>query len=233
MKRCLAWVVIGLMGCTGGGGEPASAPSPEQRFAALEAALLGASAVELDFEVIAEGALEVSITGHLATSVEGHQNLQAVGTFGGAPVEVMLTADPGGIRWGGVDDPTEGAALPEVREALLVGLTRMGILHNVARLTAGAPPDHAEAGVEGWVVVGAFRPGDRVPAGANPVPLDAPGQADADGLAFDITVAGVPSGAATLWIDGEGLPLERRQTVAFPDGEMRVTERYTAVRIAG
>jgi len=40
---------------------------------------------------------------------------------------------------------------PEVREALVIGLTRMGILHNLARLVAGVPPDRASGGVRDWV----------------------------------------------------------------------------------
>jgi hypothetical protein len=38
-------------------------------------------------------------------------------------------------------------------EALVLGFTRMGILHNLARLTRGAAPDHADGGVREWVEV--------------------------------------------------------------------------------
>ena len=40
-------------------------------------------------------------------------------------------------------------------------------------------------------------------------------------------------GEATLILDADGLPVERRQTVDFPEGQMRVVERYTNVRIDG
>src|SRR5690606_29242932 len=49
----------------------------------------------------------------------------------------------------GFDEPTA----PALREALAVGFMRMGLLHNVARLFAGAAPDHAEGGVTDWVEV--------------------------------------------------------------------------------
>lgn len=231
MRRALTGVLVAqvaLAGC--GGGEPSSgdagpearavegiAPSPRERFAEVERMLLDASVVEMDFEVTAEGAIEVALTGRLVLDADGGAALRAEGVFAGAPTEVTLTADREGTRFGAVEAPTEGAALPAVREALLVGLTRMGVLHNVARLTAGTPPDHADGGVEEWVVVDGF--------------TEAEAEAGAAAVAFDLTVAGEPSGSATLELDAEDRPVERRQTVAFPGGEMRVTERYSAVRV--
>jgi len=51
-------------------------------------------------------------------------------------------------------------------------------------------------------------------------------------LSFAITVAGEPAGHAVLEIGPGGLPLERRQTVLFPSGEMRVVERYFSMSIS-
>ncbi|MEK9500324.1 hypothetical protein [Gaopeijia maritima] len=229
MRRATVWVwvSVALAGCGGGESSADSGPegpaveavsfAPRERFVEVERMLLDAAAVEMDFEVAAEGAIEVALTGRLVVDADGRASLRAEGVFAGAPTDVMLSADAEEMRYGATAAPTEGPALPALREALLVGLTRMGVLHNIARLTAGLSPDHADGGVSEWVVVDAF-------AEADP-------DSGAVAVAFDLTVAGEPSGSATLALDGEGHPLVRRQTVAFPDGEMRVTERYSAVRV--
>lgn len=98
---------------------------------------------------------------------------------------------------------------------MLIGLTRMGILHNLARLIAEAAPDHADSGVREWATVDDFAADPEDPAA----------------LSFAITVAGTPAATARLQLDAAGLPLLRQQTVRFPGGEMRVTERYSAVAI--
>lgn len=204
----------------GGGTEaPAAAPAPAETFTDLEARLLGADEVHVAFDVTAEGAVEVALEGRLDLNADGSTELTATGTFAGRPVDVALRADGDGMRWGAAAAPAEGPPPPALREAILVGFTRMGILHNLARLTGNAPPDHAEGGVADWVVVDAFRP----------AAMDGSEHA----VAFDITVAGEPSGSATLGVDAEGRPVERRQAVQFPQGEMRVAERYTAVEGVG
>ncbi len=211
----------GLLACAGGedaagGAEaPVEAPTPAETFTGLEARLLEAEELHLAFQVTAEGAVEVSLEGRLDLNADGSTQLTALGTFAGQPVDVALHADGDAARWGAVAAPAEGPEPPALREALLVGFTRMGILHNLARLTGNAAPDHAEGGAAEWVVVDAFRP--------------AAMDGSDDAVAFDITVAGEPSGSATLGVDAEGRPVERRQAVQFPQGEMRVVERYTGV----
>ena len=99
----------------------------------------------------------------------------------------------------------------------VIGLTRQGLLHNLAMLTAGRPPDHADGGVAEWVEVVEPQLG----------PPEVFGEGQARPLEFAITVSDQPVGHATLWLDDRGLPIERRQVVNFPEGQMRVTERYT------
>jgi hypothetical protein len=91
----------------------------------------------------------------------------------------------------------------------------MGILHNLARLTAGAPPDHAEGGLRAWAVVDSF--------------MEAPANRSANLLY--IGVDGQRAATALLLSDRHANPMERRQTVHFPGGQMQVTERYSSVEI--
>lgn len=185
-----------------------------QEFSAVEGRLLSARQVTLDFEVTAEGAAEIQVAGRLEWA-DGALRVEAEGAFGGRPVELVLeTLDPAArYRYGVRGSAVEADTPPELWPAVVVGLTRMGILHNLARLTGGAAPDHADGGVEEFVQV-------------DDVARDEEGH-----LAFDILVGGQESGSATLRLDESGLPAVRRQNVAFPTGEMRVVERYTRVTV--
>jgi hypothetical protein len=90
----------------------------------------------------------------------------------------------------------------------------MGLLHNLARLTGSAPPDHMEGGVQDWVQVSEFA-------------WDTEVGGERDAVTFLLTVAGEPSGDVVLEVDREsGAPVVRRQVVRFPEGEMLVTETY-------
>lgn len=188
---------------------------PEAAFREVEDRLLAARTVRLDFEITAEGAVVVALEGRLEMDAGDDVLLTAAGTFAGQPVDVRLETDGETYAFG---NPPEGAGAPvppELSRAILVGMTRMGLLHNLARLTADAPPDHAEGGVASWVVVDEFATESEEPPT----------------VGFAITVAGQPSGSATLALDADGRPLVRRQTVGFPQGEMRVVERYSNVVI--
>lgn len=94
----------------------------------------------------------------------------------------------------------------------------MGLLHNLAMLSAGLPADHADGGVAEWVEYVEPKLG----------PAEHHGDGEARPLALQITVSDQPVAHATLWLDDEGLPVEREQVVNFPEGQLRVTERYTS-----
>jgi hypothetical protein len=120
--------------------------------------------------------------------------------------------------------------------ALLLGLVRMGVLHNVARAWSAKPPDRADAepgaapsaAMDAWVTTA----GHRRP----PTEPDRAG-APFESIAFDVVVDGTPVGDAALHIDADGNPTAREQTVRFPGAdpdhvvEMTVVERYEAVEI--
>jgi hypothetical protein len=218
--RMRGWVVLGGLVWTGCGGE-AAPPAAEPSLEALEALLADPSqSVHVPFEVEATGAVEVALTGDLFLGPEGAARLEARGTFAGREVDVMAVSDGERLVWSGAPGPVPS---PDgLRDALVVGLTRMGILHNIARLTAGAPPDRMEGGVREWVVVSPDS------AGAAPAP-----GLTGEGLTRAITVDGVPSGAFRLTFDETGrLPRIRLQGVDFPQGRMDVTERYPTVALA-
>ncbi|MEM6335665.1 MAG: hypothetical protein AAF752_03810, partial [Bacteroidota bacterium] len=154
-----------------------------------------------------KGAVTVDIRGQLNVRPDS-TSLTGVGTFAGRPVDVFLHAGSETMTWGNADTTMTAPRAPHLNESLIVGLTRMGILHNLARLTGAAPPDRADGGVSDWVTLAGFR-------------------TDSTGIGFDITVSNVPSGTATLTTDPSGHLTERHQRVDFPTGTMHVHERYT------
>jgi hypothetical protein len=186
---------------------------PEARMAWLEERLTTADTVLVDFHITSSGAFTADIAGRFSMGPSGHTAIVADGTFGGRPVDLALLADGQEMTFANGENSTTAAHPDALREAILIGLTRMGILHNLARFTTVAPPDHGAGGVRDWVVTGPYR-------------------ADSTGLGFDITVAGQPAGGASLEMDDEGRPVVRYQRVAFPSGEMLVTERYSNVYIS-
>lgn len=200
----MRWLSIALVlfGCGSGSPpieEAGSEPSLADELAAFERALLEAESLTLPFEVTAEGALEVGLQGELR--IEGAMvRLTATGTFGGEAVDLQLHADESFLFIGESEQPRP----PHLKEALVLGLTRMGILHNLAVLTTGQPPDHSDVGVEPWLRV-------RVE--------------DAPAYSFTILVDGESVAEARLTVAG-GRPVSRQQTVAFPEGEMQVRETY-------
>lgn len=216
---CLApLLAVALHGCGPASNDSeARSSSPEHEIAALEERLLAPEQVRLAFQVTSSGAVESDLSGTLELAGGGRVMLVATGSFAGQAVDLALEAEDGEYTFGNGPDRSVQPVPAHLREALVVGLTRMGLLHNLARLSGGQGADRADGGVREWVTFG----------DVTAVP-ESPGA-----VTFTITVAGQSVGTASLEIDGEGRPVIRRQTVQFPEGEMRVVERYSEVEIGG
>jgi hypothetical protein len=179
----------------------------------MEQALLATPNLALAAELKAEGALFASIDAKLRVS-QAASELTIQGTFADQPVDTRLSATEDTLQVGQGRPVTRPAAL---QEALVLGLTRMGLMHNVARLTGSGLPDHAHGGLRTWLetkehALGASGEHEGRPARA---------------ISFAIFVEGKRSAEATLWLDPETLrPLERKTVVHFEQGDMHVLERY-------
>lgn len=202
--------------------QPIETPKPEppldpsEAFADLETRLLGAQSVQIRFDITAEGSNTATLRGMLVLSADGKARVEARGSFAGEAGELVFTSDGRtmkGERGGKRFELPTGKAL---QESVLLGLTRMGLLHNLAVLWGGRPPDLADGGIREWVVA----------ADVTDASTDV-----AKGLGFDLTVQGTPMGEATLVLDAAGWPTERTQTVHFPNGDMKVVERYEAFEV--
>ena len=210
-----AWAIAGaalLSGVTLAEGEDRAG-----ELAALENRLLEAEVVRVDFTITSEGILGTALEGRL--DIRGNTlSLEADGDFGGSPVDLILAVS--GTEIAGGNLALADASLREfsvknpgaAKEAVILGMTRMGILHNLALLTGSRPPDRSAGGIRDWVTT------DKV-------------RRQGDGLAFDILVDGHEAAEAMLAMDSRRLPTRRDQTNRFPAGEMRVVETYRVFEV--
>jgi hypothetical protein len=218
--RPLALALALCAACSG----PARVPDdPQQAFAALEQRLLEAPAVLSVSHLTAEGAFSADLRSEHVVTRSGTGRIRAVGSFAGQRVDLTLAFDGERMLLSGSAGPREFPQPSDVQGGLLLGLTRMGWLHNVAMLVAGQPPDATDGSVR------EFTRAVRV-LGGEPLELDGRVRR---ALTFGVEVRGEPAATAALWLDLEtGLPLERWQKVSFPEGEMRVVETYEVFSLA-
>jgi hypothetical protein len=201
-------------------GATAETHDPEALFASLEERLVSAEEVRVNFQVTAEGVIEANLLGMIQISAGGVTDVRAKGVFAGEQADLYLRSEGGQYEFGNLPDLTSGPTPEYLDEGLLVGFTRMGILHNLAMLAGNALPDGVDGGVRDWAVVESFAFDDaEVSEAASRV------------VSFSMVVGGAPAGSVTLEIGAGGHPMLRRQTVQFPTGEMRVVETYSAVSI--
>jgi hypothetical protein len=161
----------------------------ESSFAAMERRLLS-GLLQLQVTSHAEGAVRADATTEV--SIGPAVRLHARGTFDGKPFAHDF------------DEPST----PALRDAVVLGMTRNGLLHNLSNLAQGNGIDHADGGARDWITAEKFR---RVKGG----------------VSYVILLGGKDFGFATLLIDAKTkLPRKRTQVVHFPDGDMRVTETY-------
>ncbi len=200
-----------LIGCT-------STPveDPEFAYTNMEQRLLAASRVSFDFRVTAEGVIDGVFSGNASVSSDGALTISAEGRFIERDLVMELVTDADSVRMVTTEMSDVVPRQDDTFNAVVIGLTRMGFLHNLAALTTVSPPEHGEGGIQEWVTVDNFEAGEI---------------GDYSGVSFDVFVQGErTSGAVLAMVDG--LPVLRRQVVAFPGGEMVVTEEYSNFVVA-
>lgn len=197
--------------------------SPADQIAAVESQLLAGKTLEIVFAIESHGAIESKLRGIVRLG-GGRALLEVDGTFAGVVGKARIECDGKTMRGTGPAGRSELPCPPGLQPALMLGMTRMGLLHNVAMAWAGRPPDKSElagdeavAAIDAWVITQAHR---NAPDGG-------------EGIAFDIAVEGAPVGDASLVLDGRGLPASRAQTVRFDGGEMKVIEQYESIVLDG
>lgn len=216
-----ALAVVVVTACAAGPRPMPEGLTPADRLAFSEAALQGARGASATFDVDASGSMSVKLSGTLALVDKNALALTAEGGFAGDHVRVELDSRSGDVnrsltKGSSVSanrDPPAGA----LTEALVLGLTRMGVLHNLARLVGDEGVDRAQGGAGDWVKAVDVKEG-----GPDNVGGEACHRVD-----FSIEVDGLKKGDASVCLsDSTALPLHRRQTVHFDSGDMTVTETF-------
>lgn len=232
--RLVSIVLVGLAGCAPSSAKaPSRSPlrpetaatssepaptDPTQRLTATEQALIDA-AFRARVTVHSAGAVDSTFVGALV--MEGDRiALTASGSFAGTPVELSFEADGERMRGKGGAREFDLPQPPELREVLGVSIVRMGILHTLAMLSAGQPPDVPEGDVRDWLVV-TPQPGAPTVAVMEPFHATLP----TDPVTFRTAVAGDDSVTATVWMEGDVL-LERQQETRFGEETMTVLEAF-------
>lgn len=193
-------------------------------FAQLEARLLGADGVTIQFDIRSTGALNSALSGDAEIGHSGRAEIRAEGSFAGTTADIRLHASEETLTGGNGEKSFETTPPGALAEGLLVGFTRMGLLHNLAMLSAGYPPDATDGQATEWVETSDITLGEPQALGGK----------TARAFRFTVVVGGQPSALAELWVDvATGLPVRRVQIVSFPEGEMRVLEQYSAVKLFG
>jgi len=201
-------------------------PSQEEilgaSFARMEQRLLDAHEFELHYVITAEGAFTANLEGAIELRGDNIAEIWGTGSFGEQFVDFSFTSNGEDIFASTADGSFDANTPEELNKALVIGMTRMGLLHNIVRIISGELPDHASGGVEEWVIVRDF-------SGGPLQQLDG-GTRSASPVHFNLVVSGVPSGRATLWEEPSlSIPIGRDQVVQFETGEMRVKERYSQI----
>lgn len=190
--------------------EASEVSDAEAQFGKLEQRLLQAKKISMRISITSSGAVSSSLKGELRLSEPNQAHLDFKGEFAGNPVEIHLNSRGERMFGGSADKSFREDTPPALNEGPVLGLTRMGILHNLAMLSAGAPPDGTDGQIRDWVQARNFSTDKATRA-----------------IRFEIVVSGTPSGEVELWVDEEtGMPKRRMQTVHFPEGDMHVEEVY-------
>ena len=196
---------------------------PPALMAQLEARLLAARHVAIEATITAQGVVPAQLAGRSELRDRNRATLAYAGQLAGKPAELAYSVEGSVLRLRNGAQARDEPVGPESNRALLIGLTRMGMLHNLARLAGTVAPDHAQGGVEHWITLDSFRPTTYAQGG------------ELEGLmsfGFDLVVAGTPAASVRLWLDpATGLPRRRQQTARFPQGEMTVVEDYTRFEV--
>jgi len=186
---------------------------PHAAFDDLEHRLLSARSVRVKARLHAEGLVTASISATLLLAGR-RLRLDLDGDLEGQPVRGRLTSDGARLAGTGGKKPLATDTPPALAEGMLLGLTRMGLLHNATQVLDGDPPAATDGTARSWLSIGGFTAGP------------------SDAIAFGLAVKGGVASDVTMALDpATRLPRERHMTVHFKGGDMRVTETYEAFAI--
>lgn len=216
MRWAGGWCVALLLAAPlaqGAGGDPL------QLMRELEVRVLAARHVIIEADVRASGALSAHLTGRTEFLERNRAHAQYAGDLQGRAASLEYSSDgrSGEIRNG--DAKWAEGLGSESNHAGLVGVLRLGLWHNLSRMSVLQGPEHAGGGIEAWSMPDGFRPTTYALGGEFPGAMS---------FGYDLMLDGRNAGNVRLWLDPvSGLPRRRQMTLKLPQGEATVVEDYT------
>jgi hypothetical protein len=176
------------------------------------AACSGDCSAQKEFEKMEEALLSRPVQGKTISHAEGSVN---------ADVETTLTVGPdtkivykGNVMGKDVDSTWEHPTTPDLRDAVLLGMTRMGLLHNIVLLSRDRPPANIEGHIRESLTAHDF---SKAPGG---------------GIAYKLRVGNREMGDAVVKINSKShYPMSRQFTAHLDNGDMHVSETYQLTRL--
>jgi hypothetical protein len=203
--------------------------TPQKVLAAMEANLIKMKNRKVKFRTEATGLLRGTFEGEIVFKKDNVLEYRTAGIFGTKDNKLFLSSDGAKLRGGSESKPFEMDCPSGLRSGILIGMSRMGLMHNIARLVGNQPPERTDGTVYQWLeVVDPSFAKDHAPG--TPQAAAELKQHDKKLMVvfYKLTVDGHKnSGDVELWIDTKtNLPTYRSITVHFPQGNMFVTEKY-------
>jgi hypothetical protein len=172
----------------------------------------GDCAAQKQFEQMEEALVSRPVQGKTISHAEGSVNADVESTLTiGADTKI---AYKGNVMGKDVDSTWEHPTTPELRDAILIGMTRMGLLHNVVLFTRDRPPANVEGHVRESLIAHDFA---KAPGG---------------GIAYKLRVGNREMGEGVVKINSKShYPMSRKLTAHLDNGDMRVSETYQLTRL--
>jgi len=226
MRLCFA--ALALVACSPSTPAPpatASAPAASPVGAApaasaldrLEQRLLAAKTFRVHVRTASSGRIESHFEGTIVAGPDRRAQIAVQGALGNRDLSALFVSDGNHMHGGTPGSLFDLDTGPALREGLVLELVWRGILHDFALLSGGHPPDSLDGkGRQHLEVVGLARAPDEAIHG---IPVET--------WTWELFVDHARAADESLSLDGRtGLPLRRRGTVHFPEGDMTFGEDY-------
>ncbi len=211
-----------LAGCAAGPRPVPSTATAAQRFELTERALLEGRNLTGTFEIDSRGENAAHLTGTIELIDGNALHLVAEGNFKSDPVQLEVDSrDPTGILRTSTKGPSVSShrdpPAGKLREAVALGLARMGLLHNLALVSMDQNLERTGGGFADFAKTLEMKEG-----AAESINGEVCRRVE-----YVLQVDGQNRGQASVCIaDANGLPLQRNQTVHSATGDMTVVETF-------
>jgi hypothetical protein len=176
------------------------------------AACSGDCAAQKQFEQMEEALLAQPVTGKTFSHAEGSVQCDIESTITIGPDSKVVYK--GNVMGKDVDSTWEHPTTPELRDALLIGISRMGLMHNIVLFTRERPPANVEGHIREALTVHDFA---KAPNGA---------------ISYKLKAGNREMAEATIKINSKShYPMTRKMTVHLDSGDMKVSETYQLTKL--